>query len=71
MSTIDGMFDRVTFDGEDRQYNYNLHIKVKEMAADLDKNAPDCAEKTLAFRSLHLFLMHAEIALGKKTKYRI
>ncbi len=68
--TLDDIFNRVTFEDDDRQYHYDLYVKVKALAEDLDRNAPDCAEKTLAFRALHLALMHAGCALGKKDKYR-
>lgn len=65
------IFNRVTFDGDDRQYHYDLYNKVKELANDIDKNCPNCADKTLSFRALHLALMHAGAAIGKKEKYRV
>jgi hypothetical protein len=67
---IDDIFNRVTFDGDDRQYHYDLYVKVKALAEEIDRNAPDCDEKTLAFRSLHLALMHVGSAFGKKDKYK-
>jgi len=67
---LDDIFNRVTFDGDDRQYHYDLYTKVKALAEDIDRNAPDCADKTLAFRSLHLALMHVGSAIGKKDKYK-
>lgn len=67
---IDDIFNRVTFDGDDRQYHYDLYTKVKAFAKEIDANCPDCAEKTLAFRSLHLALMHVGSAIGKKDKYK-
>jgi len=70
MSVVDDIFARVTFDGDDRQYYYDLGTKVKNVARDIDANCPDCAEKTLAFRALHLALMHVEGAIAKKHKYK-
>lgn len=67
---LDDIFNRVTFDGDDRQYHYDLYLKVKTLAEEMDRNAPDCAEKTLAFRSLHLALMHFGCAISKKDKYK-
>jgi hypothetical protein len=60
----------VTFDGDDRQYHYDLYTKVKALALDIDGHCPECAEKTLAFRALHLALMHVGNALAKKDKYK-
>ncbi len=71
MSVVNDIFNRVTFDGEDRQYHYDLYNKVKGLAAEIDANAPECAEKTLAFRALHLALMHVGSALAKKAKYKV
>lgn len=71
MSVIDDIFTRVTFDGDDRQFHYDLYNKVKSIAQEIDQNTPECAEKTLAFRALHLALMHAGSALAKKPKYRV
>lgn len=71
MSVINDIFKQVTFDGDDRQYHYDLSIKVKALAVSIDANCPDSAEKTLAFRALHLALMHVECALAKKDKYKI
>ena len=71
MSEINEIFTRVTFDGPDRQYHYDLYNKVKSLAEEIDKNAPDCAEKTLAFRALHLALMHVGSAIAKKDKYKV
>lgn len=71
MSIVNDIFERVTFDDDDRQYHYDLYTKVKALANEIDANAPDCAEKTLAFRALHLALMHVGSAIAKKTKYRV
>lgn len=70
MSAIDEIFTRVTFDGDDRQYHYDLYVKMTNLAKEIDANCPDCAEKTLAFRALHLALMHVGSALAKKHKYK-
>lgn len=64
------IFNRVTFDGEDRQFHYDLYEKVKVLAFEIDMACPDCADKTLAFRSLHLALMHVGSAISKKDKYK-
>ena len=71
MSIVNDLFNRVTFDGEDRQYHFDLSNKVKALAHDIDKNCPESAEKTLAFRALHLALMHVGCAIGKKDKYKM
>lgn len=70
MSIVNDIFNRVTFDGDDRQYHYDLYTKVKSLASEIDANCPECAEKTLAFRALHLALMHVGSALAKKDKYK-
>lgn len=67
---IDSIFNQVTFDGADKQYHYDLTTKIKALALDIDKNVPDCAEKTLAFRALHLAVMHTGCAITKKDKYK-
>ena len=71
ISVVDDIFSRVTFDGDDRQFHYDLYNKVKAIAVEIDQNAPECAEKTLAFRALHLALMHTGAAIGKKDKYKV
>jgi len=71
MSLISDIFNRVTFDGDDRQYFYDLTNKFKAIATEIDTKCPECAEKTLALRALHLALMHAETALAKKKKYNV
>ena len=71
MSVVNDIFTRVTFDGDDRQYHYDLYNKVMGIAHEIDKSVPDCADKTLAFRALHLALMHVGCAIGKKDKYKI
>lgn len=68
--TIDEIFKRVNFDGDDRQYHYDLYTKIKTLAEEMDKNAPDCPDKTLSFRALHLALMHFGSAIAKKDKYK-
>lgn len=71
MSLVNDIFTRVTFDADDRQYHYDLYNKVKALANEINANCPECAEKTLAFRSLHLALMHVGSAIAKKEKYRV
>jgi hypothetical protein len=63
---IDDIFNRVTFDEVDRALHYALYESVKDIASVMDVNAPESAEKTLAFRALHLALMHYGSALAKK-----
>ncbi len=63
---INEIFNRVTFDEADRALHYALYSSIKEIAETMDVNAPESAEKTLAFRSLHLALMHYGSALAKK-----
>lgn len=70
MSVVNDIFNRVIFDGDDRQYLYNLHTKMKAFAEEIHQNVPDCADKTLAFRALHLAFMHVECAIGQKIKYK-
>lgn len=70
MSVVDEIFDRVVFDDADRAYHSELYEKVKELAKDIDANTPNCAEKALAFRALHLGLMHVGAALAKHQKYK-
>jgi hypothetical protein len=71
MSIVNDIFKRVVFDGDDRQYHFNLFNKIKSLAEDIHANAPDCDDKTLAFRALHMALMHAENAIAKKVKYNV
>ena len=71
MSLVNDIFNRVTFDGDDRQYHYDLYNKVKGLASEIDANCPTWEEKTLAFRALHLALMHVGSALAKKQKYNV
>lgn len=70
-AVVEDIFARVTFDAEDRQYHYDLYNKVKQLAHEMDKSAPECADKTLAFRALHLALMHMGSAIAKKDKYKV
>ena len=71
MSIVNDIFRQVDFDGEDRQYHYDLFNKFKALALDIDKHAPESAEKTLVFRALHLAFMHAGTAMAKNHKYNI
>lgn len=70
MKLVDDIFNRVVFDAEDRAYHFDLYARVKELASDFDSKCPDSADKTLAFRSLHLSLMHMGAALAKQDKYK-
>lgn len=70
MSCLGDIFERVTFDEEDRQLHSELYSDVKGIAKKMDEKAKDCAEKTLAFRALHLALMHFGAALSKADKYK-
>ncbi len=71
MSIVNDIFNQVIVDGDDRQYHYDLYNKIKGIAHDIDSRVPECAEKTLAFRALHLALMHTGTAIGKKDKYKV
>lgn len=70
MSIVDDIFDRVVFDETDREIHKACYVAVKQIAKVMDEVAPDCADKTLAFRALHLALMHFGTALSKQDKYK-
>lgn len=70
MSVLDEIFNRVVFDEADRAIHKESYAAVKQIAGVMDEVAPDCAEKTLAFRALHLALMHFGAALAKNVKYK-
>ncbi len=67
---IDDIFDRVAFDDLDRALHAALYKSVKELCIEMDSNAPDSTEKTLALRAMHLGLMHYGTALSKQEKYK-
>jgi len=69
MSLVDDIFDRHTFDEHDRKIHQSFYSAVKDIAVMMDDETPNCAEKTLAFRALHLALMHFGSALAKNDKY--
>ena len=69
MSLVDEIFRRVQFDTSDVQVHNRAYSAVKEIAEIMDSTAVDCAEKTLAFRALHVALMHFGAALSKNPKY--
>ncbi len=71
MDAIDSIFNRVTFDKDDRAFHYEFYEKVKSLARELDERCPNSADKTLAFRSFHLSLMHAGAALSRHEKYHL
>ena len=67
---VDDIFKRTIFDECDRALHAALYNQMKELAKVMDVNAPECADKTLAFRAMHLSLMHYGAALSKKEKYK-
>jgi hypothetical protein len=70
MSMIDDIFNRVVFDEEDRNVHRESYVDLKEIARKMDASAPDGPDKTLAFRALHLALMHFGAALSRHPKYK-
>jgi hypothetical protein len=70
MSLVEDMFERVKFDSLDINLHNSAYDAVKEIANIMDVAAPNCAEKTLALRALHLALMHFGTALSKHEKYK-
>lgn len=68
---INDIFNRVVFDEADRALHFALYNQMREIAETMDVNAPESADKTLAFRSMHLALMHYGSALSKKDKYKL
>lgn len=70
MSMLSDIFKRVVFDEADRAIHTESYAAVKQIAGVMDEVAPDCPEKTLAFRALHLALMHFGAALSKQDKYK-
>lgn len=69
MNLVNDIFDRVVFDKFDGALYKESHSAIKQIAQVMNKVAPDCDEKTLAFRALHLALMHFGAALTKQDKY--
>jgi len=70
MSLVDEIFNRVWFDETDKGIHKAAYDAVKQIANVMDEAAPNCAEKTLALRSLHLACMHFGTALAKHPKYK-
>lgn len=70
MSMVDEIFNRVMFDDTDRAIHTECYAAVKQIAQVIDETTPDCDDKTLAFRALHLALMHYGAALAKQDKYK-
>lgn len=66
---VNDIFSRAVFDEVDISLHSFLYEKIKEIACLMDANAPESEEKTLAFRALHLALMHYGSALTKKYTY--
>jgi hypothetical protein len=70
MSIVDDIFHRVLFDEKDVCLYQVIYDAVKQVGNMMDDNVPNCAEKTLAIRALHLACMHFGSALGKQDKYK-
>lgn len=70
MSLVNDIFNRIVFDEVDRTIHKESYSAVKQIAQVMDETAPDCGEKVLAFRALHLALMHFGAALAKQDKYK-
>lgn len=70
MSLVEDMFERVKFDAIDINLHDAAYGAIKQIAKIMDAGAPDCADKTLALRALHLALMHFGSALSKNEKYK-
>jgi len=70
MNIVDDIFNRVVFDETDRKIHKACYVAVKQIAQVMDDMAPDCDDKILAFRALHLALMHFGAALSRQDKYK-
>lgn len=70
MSLVDDIFDRVKLDEKDSRVHNSAYDSVNQIAKVMDEVAPDCDDKTLAFRALHSALMHFGAALTHQSKYR-
>lgn len=69
MGMVEQIFKRVTFDDVDKRIHQEIVEAIKQIAQVIDESTPDCAEKMLAFRALHLATMHFGNALSKQNKY--
>ncbi len=70
MSLVDDIFNRVVFDEIDRAIHKESYSAVKQIAQVMDEATPECEDKVLAFRALHLALMHFGAALSRHHKYK-
>lgn len=70
LDQVNEIFNRVVFDEGDRKVHQTAYNDVKLIAACMDAAAPDGPDKTLAFRALHLALMHFGAALSRHKKYQ-
>jgi hypothetical protein len=70
MSLVNEIFNRVWFDDVDKCLHQTAYDAVKQVATIMNDAAPNCAEKTLALRALHLACMHFGSALAKHEKYQ-
>lgn len=70
MSLVDEMFARVKFDSQDLGIHEAAYDAVKQIAHVFEEAAPQCSEKILALRALHVALMHFGTALAKHEKYQ-
>lgn len=66
---INDIFARVVFTEEDRALHKNMYSQIKNFALEHNEAIPECAEKTLALRSLHSALMYFGAAIAKKEIY--
>jgi hypothetical protein len=69
MSLVNEIFDRVAFDEIDRTIHQESYQAIKQIARVMDEVAPDSVDKILAFRALHVALMHFGAALSRQKKY--
>jgi len=71
MTLVSEIFHRVKFDEIDRAIHQESYNAVKQIAEIMDKVAPDCTDKRLAFHALHSALMHFGAALSRQEKYKV
>lgn len=70
MHSLEDLFNRVAFDEGDREIHRQAYKSVKDIAIAMNASAPDCEDKSLAFRALQLALMHFGEALSRNPKYQ-
>jgi len=71
LEQVNEIFNRVVFDESDRKLHQTAYKDVKLIAECMDAAAPDGPDKTLAFRALHLALMHFGAAISRHKKYKV